>query len=69
MEWVNPLVPDAHYSESQDKPIFFTNSMIRSRFEVKLQIFIFFILGTNGLMSRDGFLMNSWLFRINRIPA
>ena len=20
MEWVNPLVPDAHYSEHQDKP-------------------------------------------------
>ena len=43
---INPLVPDAHYSERQDKPF---SSQIRSRFKEKLRIFIFYTLGTNGL--------------------
>ena len=52
----NPLVPDAHYSERQ--AIFFTNSTIRSRFNVKMRIFIFCTLGTNGLKARSP---DSWL--------
>ena len=55
MQQLNPLVLEAHYSERQDKPFsFFTNSTVRSRFKVKLRIFIFCTLGTNGLRGRFG---------------
>ena len=36
----NPLVPDAHYSERQDKP--FSLQIQRLKVDLKLQIFIFF---------------------------
>ena len=45
---INPLVPDAHYSERQDKPF----SLQIQRLEVDLKLncgFIFCNLGTNGL--------------------
>ena len=44
---INPLVPDAHYSERQDKP--FSLQIKWSRFKVKFSIFIFCTLGISGL--------------------
>ena len=48
---INPLVPDAHYSERQDKPFSLQIQRLEVDFKVKLRIFISFILGTNGLIS------------------
>ena len=43
---INPLVPDAQYSERQDEPF----SLLIQRLEVDLKFnFIFCTLGTNGL--------------------
>ena len=47
---INPLVPDAHYSERQDKPFSLQIRKLEVRFKVKLQIFIFCTLGINGLI-------------------
>ena len=46
---INPLVPDAHYSERQDKPFSLQIPQLEVDFKVKLPIFIFCTLGTNGL--------------------
>ena len=47
---INPLVPDAHYSERQDKSFSLQIQLLESLFKVELRIFIFFTLGTNGLI-------------------
>ena len=59
---LDPLVPDAHYSERQDGTIFFTNSTIKSRFKVRLRIFIFCTLGTNGLVLKSKLTLPSLFF-------
>ena len=46
---INPLVPDAHYTDLQDEPFSLQILTIKSRFTVGLRIFIFCTLGTNGL--------------------
>ena len=46
----NPLVPDAHYSEHQDKPFSLQIQQLEVKFKVNLRIFIFGTLGTNGLI-------------------
>ena len=45
---INPLVPDAHYSERQYKQVSLQIKLIEVT-AVKLRIFIFCTLGTNGL--------------------
>ena len=50
---INPLDPDAHYSERQDKPF----SLQIQQLEVHLKLirrFLFFALGTNGLILSYG---------------
>ena len=45
---INPLVPDAHYSERQDKPFSLQIQRLEVDFKVKLRIFISCTLGANG---------------------
>ena len=48
---INPLVPDAHYSERPDKQVSLQIKVIEDTLiEVKLWIFIFCTLGTNELI-------------------
>ena len=48
----HPLVPDAHYSEHQDKPFSWQIQQLESGFKDKLRIFIFCTLRTNGLIKK-----------------
>ena len=49
---LNPLVPDAHYSERQDRLTnLFTKQSIRRQQMIYWRIFIFCIPGTNGLIA------------------
>ena len=51
---INPLVPDAHYSEHQDKPFFLQIQRLEVDLKLDCRFLIFCTLGTNGLMEEGG---------------
>ena len=46
---INPLVPDAHYSERRDRLASLRSQTTKSQLVIKWRIFMFFTPGTSGL--------------------